>query len=314
MKLGFAGTPDFASEILSALVLTEHDIKVVYTQPDAPAGRRRRLTPSPVRSFADSHGLNVRTPINAWGRADVNALRGLDALVVAAYGRILPQDILDTPHRGCINVHASLLPRWRGAAPVERAIMAGDKMTGISIMRMEAGLDTGPVLSRHPTPILESDTGPKLQEKLAKIGAKALIDCLSHFDTLDAAKQDGSRATYAAKITAEDAVINWTASAESIARQVRALTQRQTTHAKIGEERVNILAASAAAATEISSAVMPGTIIKAAHHLAVVCGEGVLFLDSLQISRGKGRILSARDAKNGYPTFFEPGVRFNVPR
>jgi methionyl-tRNA formyltransferase len=312
VKLGFAGTPDFGNEILSSLVLSEHEIQVVFTQPDAAAGRRRRLTPSPVRSFAESHGLDVRTPLNAWNKADVDALRGVDTLIVAAYGQILPQVILDVPLHGCINVHASLLPRWRGAAPVERAIMAGDKMTGISIMRMDVGLDTGPVLSRHPIPILESDSGPELNKKLAKIGAKALIDCLSKLDVLDAVIQDGSRATYAAKITAEDAAINWTESAEAIARQVRALTQRQTAHANIGKERVNVIAASADMATGTASAIMPGTMIKVAHHLAVACGEGALLLDSIQLTRGKGRILSARDAKNGYPALFEPGIRFDV--
>ena len=170
------------------------------------------------------------------------------------------------------------------------------------------------MFSRHPAPILESDTGPKLNEKLAKIGAKALVNYLAHFDTFQAVEQDGSAATYAQKITADDAVINWTESAESIARKVRALTQRQTTYAKLGEERVNIIAASVSGTTEISSAIMPGTIIKAPHHLAVACGEGVLFLDRIQLNRGKGRILSARDAKNGYSAFFEAGVRFDVPR
>ena len=188
LRLGFAGTPAFAERILEALLASRHVVALAFTQPDRPAGRRRKLTPSPVRRLAAAHGVPVHAPKHF--RSEAPRLAGLDALVVAAYGLILPADALAAPKRGCLNVHASLLPRWRGAAPVERAIMAGDASTGVSIMRMDAGLDTGPVLLRREVSIDPAETGPALHEKLARAGAAALLHCLNHLDALAAEPQD----------------------------------------------------------------------------------------------------------------------------
>ena len=176
MNLGFAGTPGFAVRILQALIESSHAVRVVFTQPDARRGRGRKLVPSPVRSLAESHGVPVRTPERIGD--DLSRMEALDALVVAAYGQILPRAVLDAPARGCINVHASLLPRWRGAAPVERAIMAGDTLTGVSIMQMDVGLDTGPVLMSRSIVIAATDTGASLTVALADLGAQALLETL----------------------------------------------------------------------------------------------------------------------------------------
>ena len=306
MKLGFAGTPDFATQILSALVDSVHDVEIVFTQPDRPAGRRLELKPSSVRRFAEDNAITVRTPERI--RDDVEHIKDIDVLIVAAYGLILPQAVLDAPRRGCINVHASLLPRWRGAAPVERAIMAGDEVTGVSIMQMDAGLDTGPVLLARSTPIRESDSGVALGQRLAALGADALIECLNHLDARDAVVQDETNVTYAAKITAADAVIDWMRPAEAIARQVRALAHRQAAYATLAGERIKVLAALAVPA----DAVIPGTIVDIGRTLAVGCGKGALVLETVQLSRGKGRVMSVHDAANGYPELFAPGVRLHV--
>ena len=216
LDLGFAGTPDFAVRILRALHESPHRVAAVFTQPDRPAGRRRRLTPSPTRRFAEAHGLPVHTPERIG--AELPRIRTLDVLVVAAYGLILPAAVLDAPARGCLNVHASLLPRWRGAAPVERAIMAGDTTTGVSIMRIDTGLDTGPVLARRATPIrAPTETGAALTERLADLGAREMLDCLARLDELEPIPQDPAGATQAPKLTARDAVIDWTRPAADIA-------------------------------------------------------------------------------------------------
>lgn len=316
MILGFAGTPSFAVRILQALIDSEHAVRVVFTQPDRRGGRGRRLVPSPVRTLAEANGLTVRTPARIGG--EPSCVAGLDVLVVAAYGLLLPPALLDAPRRGCINVHASLLPHWRGAAPVERAIMAGDTLTGVSIMQMDAGLDTGPVLMSRSMPLSETDTGVSMTASLADLGADTLLECLERLDALEPVAQDNARATFAPKLSGADAVIDWRCSAASIARQVRALAQRRTAYTKIGDERLRVLEAQPVALQEqgagLAAAPFPGTVSKTRQAVAVSCGEGALLLQTVQLSRGSGRPMSARDAANGYPQIFATGARFDVPR
>ena len=308
MNLGFAGTPSFAVRILQALIDSSHAVRVVFTQPDRRAGRGRKLVPSPVRSLAEANGLAVRTPLRIGD--DLSCMAGLDVLLVAAYGQILPDAVLRAPTRGCINVHASLLPRWRGAAPVERAIMAGDAATGVSIMQMDTGLDTGPVLMSRCVAVTETDTGASLTAALANLGAEALLETLSTLNTLVAVPQDSAKATLAPKISNADAVIDWRSSAESIARQVRALAHRRTAYTMIGNERVRMLEAHAAPGKPVGE---PGTVSKTRDGVRIACGDGELTLQTVQLARGRGRPMSARDAANGYPQIFSTGTRCDVP-
>ncbi len=315
MNLGFAGTPSFAVRILQALIDSTHAVRVVLTQPDRRAGRGRRFIPSPVRTLAEANGLAVRTPIRI--ADELTCLEGLDVLVVAAYGRLLPQAMLDAPARGCINVHASLLPRWRGAAPVEHAIMAGDALTGVSIMQMDAGLDTGPVMLSRSVAVRETDTGVSLTAALADLGADTLLESLEQLDALKPIPQDNARATFAPKLTDADAAIDWRRSAASVARQLRALAHRRTAYTMIGDERLLVLGARSVPLQKkglgSGSAQDPGTVSKSREGVTVACGEGALLLQTVQLSRGSGRSMSARDAANGYPQIFATGVRFDVP-
>ena len=226
MRIIFAGTPVFAAETLKALLQSGHEICTVYTQPDRPAGRGRKLTPSPVKELALEHHIPVEQPLNFKSEDSLTTLRAYDAdlMIVVAYGLLLPQTVLDTPRLGCINVHASLLPRWRGAAPIQRAILAGDEETGVGIMRMEAGLDTGPVLLEARCPIAETDTAQTLHDKLAQLGAHTLLTCLSDIEhyLANATAQDDSKSTYATKLQKAEAMIDWQQPANQIVRQVHA--------------------------------------------------------------------------------------------
>lgn len=307
LRLGFAGSPDFAARILAALIESRHAVAVVFTQPARPAGRRKRLLQSPVYALAAAEGLDVYTPERFLDQE--RWLTGLDALVVAAYGLILPAPALAAPARGCINVHASLLPRWRGAAPVERAIMAGDAVTGVSIMRMDAGLDTGPVLLRREAPIGAADTGSTLTARLADLGAATLLDCLARLHDLPAVAQDGTQATYAPKLAAAESHIDWSRPAIDIERQVRALAGRQNACSHLGRcptVRVNILAA-----TAVAGRAPAGELQRRGRDFTVGCGTGALLLTTVQLARGKGRPMTAADAANGHPNLFKPGACFN---
>jgi methionyl-tRNA formyltransferase len=306
-RLGFAGTPEFAAGILQALLQAGRTPVVVYTQPDRPVGRGRRLRPSPVKSLAEAHGLPVRQPasLRRPGEAEHLAELDLDALVVVAYGLILPPPVLEAPRYGCINVHASLLPRWRGAAPVERAILAGDTETGVCIMRMDAGLDTGPVYQCRRCPITRETDAPALEGELGKLGQAALLDCLARLPALTPTPQPETGVTYAHKLTRADAEIRWQAPADAIERQVRALAGRLAPFAHADGARVSLLAARALAQ---APAAPPGTIEAADRRgIRVACGEGVLELTALKLSIGKGQPLSAADAVNGYRNLFAPG-------
>ncbi|OUR65758.1 methionyl-tRNA formyltransferase [Methylophaga sp. 42_25_T18] len=226
MRIIFAGTPDFAAQTLEALLTTEHEICAVYTQPDRPSGRGRKLTASPVKQLAADHHIPVQQPLNfkAEEAQQILAAFQADLMIVVAYGLLLPQAVLDTPALGCINIHASLLPRWRGAAPIQRAILAGDSETGVCIMQMEAGLDTGPVLAQATCPINDNDTAQELHDRLALLGAKTLLETLPEIQLLQqqAKKQDDTLSCYADKLKKQEAVIDWQQPAIRIAKQIQA--------------------------------------------------------------------------------------------
>ncbi len=285
MRLCFAGTPAFAAAHLQALLDSPHEIAAVYTQPDRPAGRGRKLTPSAVALLAETHDLPLHKPAGLRGDEAARLLASYepDVLVVAAYGLILPASILETPRYGCLNVHASLLPRWRGAAPVERALLAGDRATGITIMRMDEGLDTGDILHQHEVEIAQSDDRENLAARLVEAGRAALLHSLENLPQLlaGATRQDGSLASYANKLDKADALIDWTAPAEHIDRQVRAGIGRAPAFAFIGEQRVRILRATPEAREHSET---PGAIIDAGRKgLLVACGEGAIRIEIVQM-------------------------------
>ncbi len=226
MRIIFAGTPDFAAETLKALLTTKHDICAVYTQPDRPAGRGRKLTASPVKQLALDNNISIEQPLNFKEAEAKRILEDYDAdlMIVVAYGLLLPQSVLDTPKLGCINIHASLLPRWRGAAPIQRAILAGDPQTGVCIMQMEAGLDTGPVLARAECPIHGNDSAQVLHDRLAQLGAQTLLTALPNIIELQqsAESQNDSLTCYAAKLKKKEADIDWQQASSQINRQINA--------------------------------------------------------------------------------------------
>ncbi len=303
-RLGFAGTPPFAATILLSL-LGRHEVAVVYCQPARPTGRGRKLSQSAVEEVARSNNIAVRTPTTLREEAAVLAADGLDVLVVAAYGLILPKRILDVPRHGCINVHASLLPRWRGAAPIERSIMAGDTMTGISIMQMDEGLDTGPVLLRTECAIRDGDTGDSLRERLATLGSKALANCLEQLGVACAQPQPDAGATYASKLLPEDSRIDWAASATDIALKIRALNSRQPACCWVGGERVRLLFATA---LPMQPDAAPGTVISIDRSgLIIACGAGCLRVTQIALSRGKGTPMDVASLINGYADLIRAG-------
>ena len=303
-RLAFAGTAPFAVRILERLVAAKHAIDVVYTQPARKAGRGRKLTVSPVQSCAESHGMPVRTPIRLAREAE--QLSAFDAVIVAAYGLLIPEVVLQAPRHGCLNVHASLLPRWRGAAPVERAIMAGDKETGVTIMQVDAGLDTGPIIAARTLPLDPHSTGPEVTDALAELGADALMATLADVDAWRPHPQDDARATYADKLTPADALIDWGRDAWAIDRQVRALTGRMTAHTPVADARLRVLVAHPVAG---DSAEPPGTLVHSGNDWSVACGDGWLVLDTVQLNRGKGVPLTMAEAVNGYPSLLHNGAR-----
>jgi len=321
LRLGFAGTPVFAAKILEALLDLDHEVVRVLTQPDRPAGRGQRPQASPVKTLAQSRGLDVRSP----GRLDDVSLddAALDLLIVAAYGLILPRHILDSPRLGCVNVHASLLPRWRGAAPVERAIMAGDDQTGVCLMQMDEGLDTGAVYACERLAISNDDTGASLEARLATAGAALLAKCLPRIESTTPTPQNATGVSYARKITAQDTVVDWSRSASAIARQIRALAERRPVavhcrgSGRSGEVRIRLLAATATeldprslqvGPTEPGAIIEPGTIIEIVQDgLRVACGSGALLIHTLQLNRGQGRPMPAATAANGHPDLLSPG-------
>lgn len=284
-RLVFAGTPEFAVPALNVLVEAGHPPVAVYTQPDRPAGRGRRLRPSPVKQYALEHALPVRQPVSLRGADEQAALAALrpDLMIVVAYGLLLPQAVLDIPRRGCVNIHASLLPRWRGAAPIQRAVLAGDRETGVCLMQMEAGLDTGPVLARAVTPIHPEDTGGTLHDRLAAMGAGLLAENLKPLldGELEAEPQDESRATYAAKLDKTEARIDWTRPARELQRQVAAFNPWPVAEARWQGQPLRIWRAIWIDGS--SSVAAPGTVLGAGEQgVEVATGNGVLRLLELQ--------------------------------
>lgn len=281
LKTAFMGTPEFAVHALDAIVKAGHDVVCVYSQPPRPAGRGQKLQKSPVHLRAEELGIPVRTPLSFKKDADARAAFSdlhLDIAVVAAYGLILPQEVLDAPKHGCLNIHGSLLPRWRGAAPIQRAILAGDKESGICIMQMEAGLDTGPVLIRGTVPITDTTTASQLHDALAAQGADLIVKTLNMIAAGKPPvpeKQNDAGATYASMLTKEDGRIDWTKPAEEIERQLRALHPWPGVWCLHNDQRLKILEA----AVEKKSG-KAGEILD--RRLTVACGKDALLLKKIQ--------------------------------
>jgi methionyl-tRNA formyltransferase len=294
LDLVFMGTPDFAATILDALILSGHRVKAAYSQPPRPAGRGQRLQPSPVQALAERHGIAVHCPTrlrDPAAQADFAALQA-DAAVVAAYGLILPPAILAAPRLGCINVHASLLPRWRGAAPVQRAILAGDRETGITIMQMDEGLDTGAILLQRAVPITDTTTGGGLTDELAALGGELVVAALDRLarGELMPRLQPETGVTHARKLSRDEARLDWRLPAARLERQVRAFDPWPGAYFLVdspgGDERVRVLAA----AVEDGMKAPPGTVLD--DRLAIACGEGVLRPTRLQRA-GRGALDTA---------------------
>jgi methionyl-tRNA formyltransferase len=293
------GSPDFAVPALAALAAA-HEVAVVYAQPPKPAGRGQKETPCPVHKAALELGIPVRTPKRLRGNAEeaafFEALR-LDAAIVAAYGLILPDEFLRAPSRGCLNIHASLLPRWRGAAPIQAAILAGDAVTGITIMQMDAGLDTGDILVREATEIGRRDTAEDLHERLAEIGGRLILEALVR--PAAPLKQDDSVATYAPKLSREDARLNFTKPAVALERQIRAFHPWPGSLALLGEAVIKFLSAEIVLTEGI-----PGEILD--DRLTIACGEHAL--RPLRLQRAGKAAMSTEDFLRGFP--IPPGARF----
>ena len=312
LRVVFAGTPDFAASSLAAVLDSEHEVVAVYTQPDRPAGRGRKLTPSPVKQLAQEHGLPVVQPASlkdADDQAELAALNA-DVMVVVAYGLLLPQAVLDTPRLGCINVHASLLPRWRGAAPIQRAIEAGDSVSGVTIMQMDAGLDTGAMLYEVRTPITSRTTGGDLHDRLAIQGANALIHVLDNLDngSLEATPQPEEGVTYAAKLSKAEAELDFSQPAEQLARKIRAFNPWPVAWCTLGNDRLRLLMASVEQGEQPPSP--PGTLLEHGDdHLRIACGEQgqeVLCVSRAQLPGGKA--MAIRDLLNARQTSLTVGV------
>ena len=313
LRVGFAGTPEFAAAHLRALIEAGFNIEVVLSQPDRPAGRGKKVMASPVKSLALEHNLPILQPDTLKDPNTQALLRDyqLDVLVVVAYGLLLPQPVLDIPRLGCINVHASLLPKWRGAAPVQRAIEAGDSQTGVCIMQMEAGLDTGPVLYSAICDIAPTTTAGTLFTELESIGPKALIHALEHLEALQntATPQNHSASTYASKISKEEAFLDFTESAIQIDRKIRAFYPFPVTYTSAAGERIRIHAASPTISDNKHPA---GTVLAIDKSgILVQCGTGALRLEQVQLPNAK--VLMVRDILNNPKQPFNVGMRLGRP-
>lgn len=301
MRVAFAGTPRFAVPTLQCLIDAGTTIAAVYTQPDRPAGRGRRLTASPVKHLAEKHGLMIIQPTSLKDKNAAPLLNDLavDVLIVVAYGLIIPEALLNVPKFGCVNVHASLLPRWRGAAPIARAIEAGDSVSGVTIMKLDSGLDTGPIIASRQVAINEQDNAGTLHDKLAQTGAELLLEVLPAYvnGEIQCSEQDHAGATYAPKLFKSEAKINWELSARRIQNQIRAYNPWPVAFTFHGDERIRILAAQI---SPVGESLPAGSICRCDRgEVHVACGEGVLRLTRLQ--RDGGKPLSTGEFLNGYP-------------
>lgn len=310
LRIGFAGTPDFAAKHLDALINAGHHILGVYTQPDRPAGRGKKAKPSPVKSLALASNLPVFQPQSLKSEEIQNQLQelNLDLLVVVAYGLILPQEVLNIPHYGCINVHASLLPRWRGAAPIERALLVGDEKTGITIMQMDEGLDTGNMLLSKETAIDVDDNSASLTSRLTDIGKDALLEVLKQIQSksLMPKVQDDELSTYASKLSKEEAKICWNKNAKEIQRQVNAFYPRSPAYCFYNDQRLRIIQASAQAENLKN---ISGTISHIDQEgIKVACKNSSLIIKKIQLP-GKAEV-SIKDFLNGRRDYFSEGKMF----
>lgn len=282
MRLIFAGTPDFSVPALQALLDAGHDVVAVYTQPDRPAGRGMKLTPPPVKQRALEHGLPV---FQTTSLKDAQVQQQLaeyqaNAMVVVAYGLLLPKAVLETPKHGCLNIHASLLPRWRGAAPIQRAIEAGDEETGVTIMQMDEGLDTGPMLLKKATPILETDTAATLHDRLSQLGAEAILEALADLPNLTPTPQDDNQATYAAKLSKAEGKIDWRLPAQVIKRKIHAFNPWPTAYTTLDSKPLKLLTATALPGPNHGQ---PGEVIMVEPDgIDITCGKGLLRVHTLQ--------------------------------
>lgn len=300
MKIVFAGTPEFAAPTLEMLLGGAHEVCAVYTQPDRPAGRGRKLTPSPVKLLAQSHGVPVFQPTSLKELVEQERLRSLEAdlMIVVAYGLILPKIVLEIPRLGCVNVHASLLPRWRGAAPIQRAILAGDEVTGITIMTVEPRLDAGPMLHKKSCRIAPLETAGELHDRLARLGAEALSEVLPDIEAglIRPEVQDESQATYAAKLEKHEARLDWSMSAIDLERRIRAFNPWPVAATLYRGEIMRIWLAQS---LDESAGAEPGTILEREKTLDVATGSGVLRVIEVQLPGG--RRMSAQAFLNAHP-------------
>ena len=305
LNILFAGTPDFAAASLQALLDSEHRVQAVLTQPDRPAGRGKKVTVSPVKQLAVSADIPVWQPQTLKDAEIQQHIHDAhaDVMVVVAYGLIVPQAVLDMPRHGCINVHGSLLPRWRGAAPIQRAIAAGDSETGVGIMQMEAGLDTGPVLLEKRTAITADDTGGSLHDRLATLGAEALLEALADLPALlqSARVQPEAGVTYAHKLGKEEARLDWQQPATALANQVRAFNPWPVAWFSLAGQAVRVWAANA-----VSGNGTPGEVLAVTDNgIEVACGDGALRLE--QVQRPGKKAMSVADILRGHPDFLSAG-------
>lgn len=322
LRIVFAGTPEFASIHLQALLDSKHQVIAAYTQPDRPSGRGRKLTPSPVKALAESRQVPIFQPTSlksAEAQAELANLNA-DVMAVVAYGLLLPQPVLTTPRYGCINVHASLLPKWRGAAPIQRAIAAGDKTTGVTIMQMDIGLDTGDMLTISECKITSQDTGGSLHDKLAEIGPPALLGTLKQIadNQLQPKAQDNAHASYAHKLSKEEAKIDWQQPATTLNNLVRAFNPWPVAFTELDGQRIRIWEAEplvykeplAVTNKQPSASHTPGTIIASDKEgLDIACGNGVLRIKQLQLPNSKA--ISTQALLNSRKDQFKPGVKLD---
>lgn len=305
MKILFAGTPAFAVTHLAQLAGSGHDIVGVITQPDRPGKRGKKLIPGPVKVEAERQGLPVIQP-ERLKSADLDAFGQVDTMIVVAYGQILRGPVLRFPQLGCINVHASLLPRWRGAAPIQRSILAGDTQTGVCIMRMDKGLDTGPVIAQANEPIRHNDTAGSLSKRLAESGSRLLVETLADIEAngITSTPQVEDGVTYAYKIDKTEALVNWDESAQVIDRMIRAFNPDPVAFTLCGDSRIKIWQASAISS---DSQHAPGTILEMTRQgIRVACGAGTLDIQRIQLPVGKGSILTPNDLLNSRQTLVKP--------
>lgn len=309
LRIIFAGTPDFAARHLDALLSSEHQIVGVFTQPDRPAGRGKKLMPSPVKVLAEEKGIPVFQPVSLRPQENQQIVADLqaDVMVVVAYGLILPKAVLEMPRLGCLNVHGSLLPRWRGAAPIQRSLWAGDTETGVTIMQMDVGLDTGDMLYKLSCPITAEDTSATLYDKLAQLGPQGLLATLTQIATGTATPeiQDETQVTYAEKLSKEEALLDWSLPAEQLERCIRAFNPWPMSYFVIEDQPVKVWKASV---KNSQAKAEPGTIIEANKQgIQVATAEGILNLESLQPAGKKA--MNAQDLLNSRREWFTPGNR-----